>query len=67
METNTTSTNTANTTEEIGISSLLTHPIFVTAATIIPVVAGVLYIKDRHKILNANTGAAFMSMGNGNF
>ena len=37
------------------------------AVAIIPVVAGVLYIKDRKKILNANTGDAFMSMGNGNF
>ena len=37
------------------------------AVAIIPVVAGVLYIKDRHKILNANTASAFMSMGNGNF
>ena len=37
------------------------------AVVIIPVVAGILYIKDRKKILNANTGAAFMSMGNGNF
>ena len=60
-------TTTANTTEEIGISSLLRNPIFVTAATIIPVVAGVLYIKDRHKILNANSSSAFMNMGVGNF
>ena len=37
------------------------------AVTIIPVVAGILYIKDRKKILNADTGAAFMNMGNGNF
>ena len=37
------------------------------AVVIIPVVAGILYIKDRKKILNANTGDAFMSMGNGNF
>ena len=37
------------------------------AVAIIPVVAGVLYIKDRKKILNANTASAFMSMGNGNF
>ena len=37
------------------------------AVAIIPVVAGILYIKDRKKILNADTSSAFMSMGNGNF
>ena len=33
----------------------------------IPVVAGVCYLKDRKKIMNADTASAFMSMGNGNF
>ena len=37
------------------------------AVVAIPVVAGILYIKDRKKILNADTSSAFMSMGNGNF
>ena len=37
------------------------------AVVAIPVVAGILYIKDRKKILNANTGDAFMNMGVGNF
>ena len=37
------------------------------AVAIIPFVAGVLYIKDRKKILNANSSSAFMNMGVGNF
>jgi len=37
------------------------------AVVAIPVVAGILYIKDRKKILNADTSSAFMNMGNGNF
>ena len=37
------------------------------AVVAIPVVAGILYIKDRKKIMNTDTSSAFMSMGNGNF
>ena len=37
------------------------------AVVAIPVVAGVCYLKDRKKIMNADTASAFMSMGNGNF
>lgn len=37
------------------------------AVVAIPVVAGVCYLKDRKKILNADTSSAFMNMGNGNF
>ena len=36
------------------------------AVVIIPVVAGVCYLKDRKKV-NADTSSAFMNMGNGNF
>ena len=67
METYTTETNKIDEIfQEIGIPAELRTPILV-ATAIIPVVAGVLYIKDRHKILNADTRSAFMSMGNGNF
>ena len=37
------------------------------AVVAIPVVAGVCYLKDRKKIMNADTASAFMSMGNGTF
>ena len=37
------------------------------AVVAIPVVAGVCYLKDRKKIMNADTSSAFMNMGNGNF
>ena len=37
------------------------------AVVAIPVIAGVCYLKDRKKILNADTSSAFMNMGNGNF
>ena len=71
METNTTDTKSKidDIFEEIGIPSKLTKPILVASMAVvaIPVIAGVCYLKDRKKILNANTAAAFMSMGNGNF
>lgn len=37
------------------------------AVVAIPVIAGILYLKDRKKIMNADTASAFMNMGNGNF
>ena len=52
--------------EESSVSATVSAAIPL-VGVIIPVVAGVLYIKDRHKILNANTSSAFMNMGNGNF
>ena len=51
--------------------TIVIFPVLSTAISLavvaIPVVAGILYIKDRKKIMNADTSSAFMNMGNGNF